>query len=143
MTTLDARGLRALTLAMPKAELHLHLDGSLRIDTALELARTRGVEAPTTFAGMRDVLVGPEQVEDQARLLLAFDLPIALMQDAEALERTAADLVEDKAREQRPLRGDPVGAAAPHGPRPDRTAGRRGDVARRVAMARGTGSRSG
>ena len=99
MTTLDARGLRALTLAMPKAELHLHLDGSLRIDTALELARTRGVEAPTTFAGMRDVLVGPEQVEDQARLLLAFDLPIALMQDAEALERTAADLVEDKARD--------------------------------------------
>ena len=32
---------------MPKAELHLHLDGSLRIDTALELARTRGVEAPS------------------------------------------------------------------------------------------------
>jgi adenosine deaminase len=99
MTTLDARGLRALTLAMPKAELHLHLDGSLRIDTALDLARTRGVEAPGTYAGMRDVLVGPEQVEDQARLLLAFDLPIALMQDAEALERTAADLVEDKARD--------------------------------------------
>src|SRR4051794_21176077 len=97
MTRLDPRTLRALTLAMPKAELHLHLDGSLRIDTALDLARTRGVKAPTTFEGMRSVLVGPEQVADQAELLLAFDLPIALMQDAEALERTAADLVEDKA----------------------------------------------
>ncbi len=84
---------------MPKAELHLHLDGSLRIDTALDLARTRGVEAPTTFEGMRSVLVGPDQVADQAQLLLAFDLPIALMQDAEALERTAADLAEDKARD--------------------------------------------
>ena len=99
MTRLDPRTLRALTLAMPKAELHLHLDGSLRIDTALDLARTRRVEAPATFEGMRSVLVGPEQVADQAQLLLAFDLPIALMQDAEALERTAADLVEDKARD--------------------------------------------
>ena len=34
--------LRRLIEAMPKAELHLHLDGSLRIETALELARTRG-----------------------------------------------------------------------------------------------------
>jgi len=99
MTRLDPRSLRALTLAMPKAEVHLHLDGSLRIDTALDLARTRGVRAPPTFEGMRSVLVGPDQVADQAQLLLAFDLPIALMQDAEALERTAADLVEDKARD--------------------------------------------
>ncbi len=84
MTQLDARTLRGLTHAMPKAELHLHLDGSLRVDTALDIARTRHVEAPVTFAGMRSVLVGPEQVTDQAELLRAFDLPIALMQDAEA-----------------------------------------------------------
>ena len=84
---------------MPKAELHLHLDGSLRVDTALDLARTRGVAAPGTFEGMRSVLVGPDKALDQAQLLLAFDLPIALMQDAEALERTAADLAEDKARD--------------------------------------------
>src|SRR3954451_18803429 len=99
MTRLDPRTLRALTLAMPKAELHLHLDGSLRIDTALDLARSRGVKAPTTFQGMRSVLVGPDQVACKAQLLLAFALPIALMQDAEALERTAADLTEDKARD--------------------------------------------
>lgn len=97
MSDLDPLTLRALTRAMPKAELHLHLDGSLRIDTALAIARSRGIDAPRTFAGMRGVLVGPEQSEDQARLLRAFDLPIALMQDTEALERTAADLVEDKA----------------------------------------------
>jgi len=97
MRHLDPRTLRSLTRAMPKAELHLHLDGSLRVDTALDLARTRRVEAPLTFEAMRGVLVVPEQCTDQAELLRAFDLPIALMQDAEALERVAADLVEDKA----------------------------------------------
>ena len=97
MTDLDPRTLRALVRAMPKAELHLHLDGSLRVETALDIARTRGVDAPRTYAGMRKVLVGPEQSEDQAQLLLAFDLPIALMQDGEAIERMTADLVEDKA----------------------------------------------
>jgi adenosine deaminase len=85
--------------AMPKSELHLHLDGSLRVETALELARSRGVEAPLTVEGMRAVLVAPERCRDQAELLRAFDLPIALMQDAEALERIAAELVVAKAAE--------------------------------------------
>ena len=82
---------------MPKAELHLNLDGSLRIATALELAASRGVEAPRTWDGMFDALVGPERCRDQAELLERFDLPIALMQDADALERIAYELVEAKA----------------------------------------------
>jgi adenosine deaminase len=91
--------LRATIAAMPKAELHLHLDGSLRIDTALELARTRGVDAPGDAAGMAAALIAPMPCADQAELLRAFDLPIALMQDAEALERITSELVETKAAE--------------------------------------------
>ena len=84
---------------MPKAELHLHLDGSLRVETALELARSRDVEAPRDVDGMRAALIAPMPCTSQAELLRAFDLPIALMQDAEALERIAAELVETKAAE--------------------------------------------
>jgi adenosine deaminase len=84
---------------MPKAELHLHLDGSLRVETALELARSRGVDAPTSYAAMFKALVAPARLASQAELLSRFELPIALLQDAEALERVAAELVETKAAE--------------------------------------------
>jgi len=89
--------LRRLLEAMPKAELHLHLDGSVQVATALEIARTRDVDAPRTWTDMSAALVGPAHGADQAELLRAFDLPITLMQDAEALGRIAAELVAAKA----------------------------------------------
>lgn len=88
---------RRLIAAMPKTELHLHLDGSLRVDTALDLARSRGVDAPADWAGMSQALIAPMPCATQAELLEAFDLPIALMQDVEALHRITAELVETKA----------------------------------------------
>jgi adenosine deaminase len=89
--------LGALLRRMPKAELHLHLDGCLRPATALALARERGLEEALDLAGMRERLAGPAHATDQAELLRAFDLPIAIMQDAESLRRITAELVEDVA----------------------------------------------
>jgi adenosine deaminase len=94
---LTREAIRALLLRMPKAELHLHLDGSLRPATALELARERGLDEGIDLDAMRDRLTAPERCADQAELLRAFDLPIAILQDAESLQRVAAELVWDVA----------------------------------------------
>ena len=37
---------RELLLSIPKTDLHCHLDGSLRMATILELAKTQGVDLP-------------------------------------------------------------------------------------------------
>jgi adenosine deaminase len=85
---MDLEGLRAL----PKAELHLHLDGSMRPATAVELAAAAGQALTLEEATSR--LVGPVHCRDQAELLGFFDLPISLLQTAAALRRVTAELVE-------------------------------------------------
>ena len=90
---MDLNRLRAL----PKAELHLHLDGSLRPQTAVELAAESGLQLTIEEATAR--LVGPARCRDQAELLAYFDLPISLLQTADALRRVTAELVETLAED--------------------------------------------
>ncbi|CAN5563667.1 MAG: adenosine deaminase [Chloroflexi bacterium] len=79
--------------SLPKAELHQHLDGSMRPETAVELAAA--IELPLTLEQARARMIGPERCRDQAALLEFFDLPIALLQTTEALARVTAELIED------------------------------------------------
>lgn len=89
-----------LVQAMPKAELHVHLDGCLRPDTAIELARRHGIHAPTSWVDMFERLVAPPHPGSQAELLRSFDLPLELMQWDDSLTRITDELVADKAADR-------------------------------------------
>lgn len=81
--------------ALPKAELHQHLDGSLRPQTAVELAAEEGISLSLEEAIAR--LVGPTRCHNQAELLTFFELPISLLQTAASLRRATAELIESMA----------------------------------------------
>ena len=98
--TYTLNAVRRLVEAMPKAELHVHLDGCLRPTTAIDLATQYGIVAPRTFMGMFDALVAPAHPGSQAELLKSFELPIKLMQSRGGLARITTDLVEDKAADR-------------------------------------------
>lgn len=82
---------------LPKAELHCHLDGSLRAGTMLDLAGERGrmmpVSEPATLADWMRV----DDARNLEDYLARFEVTLALMQDAPALERIARELVIDAA----------------------------------------------
>jgi len=84
---------------LPKTDLHLHLDGSLRIGTLLELAREQQVELPSdTEAGMLE-LVFKERYQNLTEYLTGFQYTVAVLQDTESLERVSFELMEDNIRE--------------------------------------------
>jgi len=84
---------------LPKSELHVHLDGSIRLETLIDLAKDRKVELPAyTVEGLRD-LVFKDQYKDLGDYLTGFGYTTAVLQDAAALERVAYELAEDCADE--------------------------------------------
>ena len=85
--------------ALPKSELHVHLDGSIRATTMFELAVERGISLP---APDPDALKSHMLVRDGATLeeyLERFELTLAVMQDPHALERISHELILDHAAE--------------------------------------------
>ncbi len=86
--------------ALPKTELHVHLDGSMRLRTLLDLARRYGVDLPARDErGIAEALKLGRPTGSLVEYLRAFDFTLQVLQTEEALCRVAYELAEDAARE--------------------------------------------
>ena len=85
---------------LPKTDLHVHLDGSLRIRTILELAEQEGVTLPASDeAGLLRAMNCGVKTGSLVEYLKAFDVTLLVLQSEAALERVAYELCEDAAKE--------------------------------------------
>jgi adenosine deaminase len=85
---------------LPKTDLHVHLDGSLRIETILELAKEDNVELPARdAAGLRRAMNIGQNCGSLVEYLKAFDVTLRVLQTRKGLVRSAYELAEDAARE--------------------------------------------
>ena len=85
---------------LPKTDLHVHLDGSLRIRTILELAAEQKVKLPAdTEEKLRPFVQKGEDCPSLVEYLKAFDVTLAVMQTHDSLVRAAFELAEDAAKE--------------------------------------------
>ena len=90
---------RELLRRLPKAELHCHLDGSVRPQTMLDLGAELGRPMPAVDAESLRAYMRVDDARNLEDYLERFAITLSVMQTDAALERIAFELAEDSARD--------------------------------------------
>jgi len=112
-------GLRAQLHALPKVDLHRHLEGSLRLETLAEIAREHGIDLPSyDLESLRPFVTVADEEPDFHRFLEKFRLLRRFYPNQAAVERIAYEAVADAAADNikyLELRFNPVAQARVQG----------------------------
>ncbi|HJS20208.1 MAG TPA: adenosine deaminase [Anaerolineales bacterium] len=85
---------------LPKTEIHIHLEGSIRTQTIIDIAREYGLELPSYEAAELDEHVKVyDQLRDLRTVLEAFAIFQNSITSPKVVERIAWELFEDAARQ--------------------------------------------
>jgi adenosine deaminase len=86
--------------ALPKVELHRHLEGSLRLDTMLDIARQHGITIPADVLRLSTLVQIQEQDKFTFQNFLAkFNTLRLFYRSPDAIHRITSEAVEDAAKD--------------------------------------------
>ncbi len=92
--------LHAYIRKLPKTDLHCHLDGSLRVESIIDMAREQNIKLPADDPEeLKHYLHCESNCASLEDYLKRFDLTLSVMQTPGALERAAYELGEDASLE--------------------------------------------
>lgn len=85
---------------LPKIELHCHLDGSVRVDTIIDIAKKEGIKLDSyKRCDIEKLVQVPNDCTSLNEYLKRFDLPNKVMQSSENIKRITFELLEDAQKE--------------------------------------------
>lgn len=85
---------------LPKTDLHVHLDGSLRLQTIFELAKQQNVKLPAVNEEeLKKLICCDRYCDSLVDYLRGFEITLSVLQTVESLQQTAYELAEDAAAE--------------------------------------------
>jgi len=85
---------------LPKTDLHVHLDGSMRYETIFDLAKKQNVKLPaTTVEKLKEIVSCTGACASLVEYLRGFEVTLSVLQEEDALYRAAYELAEDAHKE--------------------------------------------
>jgi adenosine deaminase len=85
---------------LPKAELHRHLEGTLRLNTMLDIARQHGITLPQDAFGLSSLVQMQEEDDYSFRNFLSkFDTLRLFYQSPDVIDRITREAIEDAAKD--------------------------------------------
>lgn len=99
VNTVNPADLENIIRKIPKNDLHVHLDGSVRPETIIEISKKEKLDLPSyTVEGLDEILF-KDDYASLVEYLKTFPFSIAVMQKPEYLERIAYELALDNQAE--------------------------------------------